>query len=89
MDWLKRSAPVFAASLGSQILSNLDLLESHPRLGRMVPRYEDESIRELIVGNYRVVYLHDVDADVVRVAAIVHGSQDIYRILGRDPWERP
>jgi plasmid stabilization system protein ParE len=40
----------------------------HPYSGRMVPEYNDESIRELIEGGYRIVYiLLENQIDVVSV----------------------
>ena len=32
------------------------VLIDSPKIGRKVPEYNDESIREIIVGNYRLVY---------------------------------
>lgn len=32
------------------------ILEKHPRAGKMVPEINKSNIRELILGNYRIVY---------------------------------
>jgi plasmid stabilization system protein ParE len=44
-----------------------------PRAGRVVPEFGREDIRELIVGNYRVVYL--LIGDAVRIVTIHHGAR--------------
>jgi toxin ParE1/3/4 len=51
----------------------------------MVPDYQDEAIRELIVGDYRVVYR--IVGDEVRIIAVVHGSRDLMRHLPDGPWD--
>ena len=38
------------------IFSKEKVLIDSPKIGRKVPEYNDESIREIIVGNYRLVY---------------------------------
>ena len=49
----------------------------------MVPEYERDSIRELIVSPYRVVY--EVEGDEVGVIGVVHGSRDLQAVLGSNP----
>jgi len=39
---------------------SVDILEEHPRAGKMVPEFQNDKIRELIRGSYRIVY-HIVD----------------------------
>jgi len=45
--------------------------------GRAVPEFEDTSLRELLVGDYRVIYVYVAEADVLRIAALLHGSRDL------------
>ena len=40
----------------SRIRERGRLLRNYPYLGRIVPEYENESIRELIIGNYRIIH---------------------------------
>jgi toxin ParE1/3/4 len=50
-----------------------------PESGGMVPEYEDMNLREVLVGNYRVVY--SLDASVVRIAAIIHEARQIRKVI--------
>ena len=50
--------------------------------GRRVPESEDPSMRELLVGNYRLVY--EVDGSRVRIVAFLHGARDFARWRGRE-----
>ena len=42
-------------------------------MGRAVPEFNDEVIREVIVGNYRVIYR--VRADAVEILTVFHGAR--------------
>jgi len=46
----------YAKIVVNRLFKAVDILECHPRIGRMVPEFNDENIRELINGNYRIVY---------------------------------
>ena len=52
-----------------------DRLETAPRLGRVVPEFEIDDVRELIVGNYRLIYRYHADWDVVEVLTLHHGAR--------------
>jgi toxin ParE1/3/4 len=45
-------------------------------MGRMVPVFERDSLRELIVDQYRIIYeLRGEDS--VAIATVLHSSQDV------------
>lgn len=47
--------------------------DSSPESGRKVPEDKRGIYRELIVGNYRVVYR--VDGDTVTIVTLIHGAR--------------
>jgi len=51
------------------------------RRGRIVPERDDERLRELIVGSYRLIYR--IAADEVHVIAFVNGARDLDAFLRR------
>ena len=53
-------------------------------MGRVVPEYRREDLRELIVRSYRLVYL--VRGAEVIVIRVVHGARDFTGTLGPQPW---
>ncbi len=59
-------------------------LQSEPLMGRVAPEYGREDLRELVVRNYRLVYL--VRGAEVIVIRIVHGARDFTGTLGPQPW---
>jgi toxin ParE1/3/4 len=46
-----------------------------PEIGRTVPEFPHESWREILSGNYRIIYRLDPDGQQVFVLAVVHGMQ--------------
>lgn len=62
-----------------------DRLVIFPELGRVVPEFNDRSIRELIVREYRLIYR--VEGDDVRILTLMHGSRDLWRRLPSGPWD--
>ncbi|HXH10048.1 MAG TPA: type II toxin-antitoxin system RelE/ParE family toxin [Alphaproteobacteria bacterium] len=85
VEYIGRDSTVYAADVAGRIVSAVERLCRHPKLGRVVPEYEDETIRELIVGNYRVVYR--LRRQRVGIVAIVHGSRDLLRRFSGEPWD--
>jgi toxin ParE1/3/4 len=46
----------YAKRFISKLIERVDQLEQFPESGRVVPEKDDQSIRELIEGNYRIFY---------------------------------
>jgi plasmid stabilization system protein ParE len=83
--FIGKDSEVYAAVVAGRMVAAVERLRRYPRLGRGVPEYEDETIRELIVGNYRIVYR--IQGQRVGIIAIVHGSRDLLMRLAREPWD--
>jgi toxin ParE1/3/4 len=50
-----------------------------PKAGRVVPEYDDENLREKILGNYRIVYR--IKKDAFEIVTISSGSRLLKDIL--------
>ena len=60
--------PNVGNDLVSSIIVHIETLGIHPDIGRKVPEFDDEKIRELIHAPFRIVYLRSQAAvHVVRV----------------------
>ena len=59
--------------LSKQVLSTTRKLSPFPFSGRMVPEFDDESIREWFAYSYRIIYR--VDNETVTIAAVIHGKR--------------
>lgn len=68
-------APLQASALLDRIRGSTQPLTGFPRIGRMVPGFDSDSLREIIVDQYRIIY--ELRGDVVAVATVLHGAQDV------------
>ena len=48
----------------------------HPYSGRMVPEWGQNDVREIIVGNYRVIY-HVSAEDLVEILTVLEGHRQL------------
>jgi len=62
VDYIARDDYTTAKKWARELISSTDKLSDHPRLGRIVPEFNEENLRELIVGNYRIAYRIKTDA---------------------------
>ena len=70
--YVARDSAHYADLLVERLVAAVTRLESHPPSGRVVPEVGDESLREVIHGNYRIVYR--VSPDVVEIVTVFHGA---------------
>ncbi|MBN2423818.1 MAG: type II toxin-antitoxin system RelE/ParE family toxin [Calditrichaceae bacterium] len=55
------------------IFSAVEKLSKFPQSGRIVPEFKKENIRELIHGNYRIIY--QVSQSEIEILTVRHGKQ--------------
>jgi plasmid stabilization system protein ParE len=55
------------------LFEKVSLLKSSPKTGRIVPETHRDDIRELIYGNYRVIYI--VDKKRICILTVRHSRQ--------------
>ena len=55
-DYISRDSVHYARLTLERIIDVTELLESMPFIGRKVPEINEPTIRELIIGSYRVIY---------------------------------
>jgi plasmid stabilization system protein ParE len=55
-EYIAKDSPRFASLTVEKLFKKSVVLAKHPNLGRMVPEKNNESIRELIEGSYRIIY---------------------------------
>lgn len=73
VDYIARDNYSAAGRWALELMEQTDKLANHPRLGRIVPEYNEETLRELIVGNYRLPYR--IKEDGIYIEAVWHVRQ--------------
>lgn len=79
-DFVSRDSPRYADVVLDRLFEAVERLREFPRSGRVVPEIGRESIREVIMGVYRIVYrLVEDKAEVVTVfrSSRLFGPEDI------------
>ena len=72
--YIARDSEFHATNQVERFFASAERLKTHPRMGRMVPEVGHPSIRELIVGNYRMMY-HLSEEDVVEMLTVHHSAR--------------
>ncbi len=68
-------------SFGEFLIKHTRSLSSFPERGRVVPEFGHESIREIIVRAYRVVYLVNHDEQLIEVIRFWHAGRGKLELL--------
>jgi len=71
--YIAHDAEIYADAQIQAIFEAVDRLERFPQSGRMVPEIGEETMRELIVGSFRVIY--HIGGDTVRILTVLHAAQ--------------
>jgi plasmid stabilization system protein ParE len=73
-DYIAHDSAYYARITVDRIITATDRLPKWPRSGRIVPEVDNEDLRELLVGSYRVVYrLHP---DAIGIVTVVHQARE-------------
>ncbi len=72
-EYIAQDKPSAAENWIDTIFSKIDKLISSPEIGRIVPEIKNNQFRELIYGNYRIIYR--VEKKQISILTIRHGMQ--------------
>lgn len=72
--YIAQDSEVYSRSVVRTILRKTSKISEFPMIGRVVPEFDDPSIREVFAYSYRIIY--QVDQTHVRIAAIFHGKRE-------------
>jgi len=77
-EYYKAVAPEFAAVFVAGAFEKAAKLGDFPRMGRPMPEIGEESIREVMYRQYRIIYV--VEEDAVEVLTVFHSSRQFGRL---------
>ena len=72
-DFIAQDSPHYASLFVLDVLQAIERLNQFRELGRIVPETNNPDIREIILGNYRIVYR--LKLDTPEILTIYHGSR--------------
>ena len=79
-DFISRDSPKYGRLVAERLYDATARLEDFPRSGRIVPELDRNDLREIILGEYRIVYL--VTPDAVILVTVFRSSRLFPRELG-------
>lgn len=82
-SYIALDSAYYAAAFVREIRDAARSLRQVARRGRVVPELSDPTIRELLIGNYRLLY--QLRGPEVLVLAIIHSARDLASFWARDP----
>ena len=81
-DYIAKDSPNYAASFVCEVRDAARSLAHLADRGRIVPEWDDESVRELFIGNYRLLY--QVTSKSIYVIGFIHGARDLHALWMRE-----
>jgi plasmid stabilization system protein ParE len=79
-DYIEKDSIKYAKIVVGNLFESTKILKRHPYAGRMVPEFNNPNIRELIRGNYRIIY-RLIDEKHIDIITIHHSA----RLLKNNP----
>ncbi len=74
-SFIQKDSLYYAKQIVQLIHAKVTKLKDFPFTGRVIPEFNQDQFREIITGNYRIMYF--VELDTVTVITIVHSRRDI------------
>ncbi|MDP2646828.1 MAG: type II toxin-antitoxin system RelE/ParE family toxin [Desulfobacterales bacterium] len=72
-DYIAQDKASAAKKWVDTVFSKVEQLKSSPEIGRIVPEINDSQFREIIYGNYRIIYR--IENKQISILTIRHGRQ--------------
>ena len=72
-QFIAKDSPQYARLFVSDVFQAVERLSEFPQSGRIVPEFNDPVVREVILGNYRLVYR--LKAKLIEMLTVYHGAR--------------
>lgn len=77
-DYISRDSERYAERQINRIFEKAQILKNHKQAGRIVEEINKPEIREIIEGNYRIIY-RVVNEQTINILMVHHGARDLTR----------
>lgn len=78
-NYIAKDSEHYAVIFAKRIDAVIKNIPDFPKLGRIVPEYQNENLREKIYQNYRIVYR--IKKEVIEIVAITQGARILKDII--------
>lgn len=82
-DYIKKDSLNYAKIFIQKIIDSIKILRDFPKIGRVVPEFKNENIREIFVKSYRIIYR--IENETIFIVTVIHGARLLKKTI-KDPW---
>lgn len=79
-EFIAKDSEKYAQIQAKRFFETATILTSHPKLGKPVPEIGEETVRQLLLGNYRIIY-RIISPSLIHILTIHHSR----RLLANNP----
>lgn len=73
-EYIEQYSVNYASIIVKKLYNKVSVLKQFPKIGRLIPEMQDERYREVIEGNYRIMY-EMLDDEVILIQRVLHTSR--------------
>ena len=85
-DYICKDSEYYDSIFVSEIIDSAEKLIDFPKMGRIVPEYQQNDIREIIVQSYRVIY--QLEQNQILILTVIHGRRELTKLMEIDEEEQ-
>lgn len=75
-DYISENSESYAKLTVTRLFERANILKAFAKTGRVVPEKNEDHVRELIEGNYRIIY-EIVSEDQINILTVYHSARDL------------
>ncbi len=77
-DYISIDSKRYARLQVEKIKHATQIIKTQPEIGKVLEETENSSIREMVEGNYRIIY-RIVDLNTIHIMMVHHSARDLHR----------
>jgi len=74
-EYISKDSKRYADRFVEKLMERVDQLENFPKSGRIVPEFNSATLRELIEGNYRIIY--KISGNQIAITRVHHSARQL------------
>lgn len=79
VEFIEKDSEYYATAFANKVYEKASSLSTFSKRGRIVPEILNDNMREIFLGNYRLIY--KIENDSINIIAVIHGSRELKKIL--------
>lgn len=74
-DYIAQDSPIYARHVADALVRKTLALDQLPRIGRIVPEINEDTVREIPIYTYRLLY--EITPEHIAVLAVIHKRREL------------